>query len=228
MEDQTQEQPDVPQKVKGGGRGNYGRWLGDTFISADTIVEQVRTLLADSWTIGDIKRSLVKKFGGKPRSFEKHVAVARKRNRETIGRTREESKADSCQQWIRLMADERVRRGRAEKQIEKLEAKLETLTTAYDAAKTAPTRATAREKLDLYLALLDRAERRANSARHAIERHQHTLDRILGNLAPIEVDLHAKHELENPPEPLTEAEGKKALRELIQKVRDRSSTPSQN
>lgn len=221
--------------VSGAGKGKKGRIVvkSGEFVPTDHIVEHVRTLLADNWTVGDIKRQLALKFGGKGASFAKHVALARKRNLASLGRTPQEAKSDSTQQWTRMLAEERQNRTRAAAAVESALARLDLLKAEYDAA-TNDKRAVALERIETQLAFVDRCERRLMSARQAIERHQHTIDRILGNHAPIEYkDMSEKKaELANPTEPLTDKESDARLAELLGKLRGEVktevSTPSAN
>jgi len=63
-------------------------------------IEQCRALLRLSMSRGDIKRTLARAWGIKPRSVEKYVSVARKRNRNFLASSEDELLADSLAWWI--------------------------------------------------------------------------------------------------------------------------------
>jgi len=225
---------EVGVSVRAGGRGNKGRWVGERFVSHDEIIENIRALLADNWTAGDIKRAMVRKFGGTSKSFLRHLSYARKRNLQNIERKPEEAKSDSVQQWSRLLAEERQKRAQYTAEVAAAKAKLTLLQAGYDAAEGGEDLEIARDRLDVGLGMLDRAEKLLASAKYWIVNYQHTIDRILGNLAPMEFKdtSEKKAELANPTEPLTAKESDAKLRELLGKIRGEItaevSTPSTN
>lgn len=126
--------PAAGAKAIGGGRGNNGRWVGDRFFSNDEIIEQARALLADNWPKGDIKRALARRFGGKGKTFERHLSYARRRNLGALQRTKPEAKADSLQQWRVMQAEQRQKRARCEQEVERARQKLDVLQAKFDEA----------------------------------------------------------------------------------------------
>lgn len=225
----------VGAPVKGAGKGKHARIDIKTgkVISMESIIESARTMLTNNRNVGDIKRELVQAYGGKGTSFHKHIALARRRNRKNLGRTPEQAKSDSTEQWVRLMSDERVKRALAIQEVAEAKAKLKVAEAAYDDATPAQYQM-ARDRLDVAIGNLERAEKSLASAKYWIAQHQHTIDRILGNLAPIEYKdtSEKKAELASPPEPITDKESDSRLEELLLKARGEIkaeiSTPSAN
>lgn len=214
-------QPAVGAPARGGGKGNHGRWVGDKFFSADEIVEQCRTLLASNWPAGDIKRALVKRFGGKGLSFGRHLSIARKRNLESIGRTAPEAKSDSIQFWRVLEAEQQQKRPGIEKEIAAAREKLAVLQQAFDLTTGGEALEVATLRLEQQTSVMVRAERRLAECLNAIERHQHTIDNLLGNKAPMQIEdvSEKRRELAHPTQPLTDRESQALLRAMLGKIR---------
>lgn len=233
----TERTEEVGAQAVAGGKVNKGRWLGAgearVFVPNGEIVEEIRALLADSWTPGDIQREMARKFGGNGASFAKHIAHARQRNLATLARKPEEAKSDSVQQWQQLLTEERQKRAQASADVEVAKVKLETAYAAYDDATPADYKI-ARDRLDVAVSALERAEKLLAAAKHSMAQYQHTIDQILGNLSPIEYKdaNEKKSELANPTEPLTEKESNAKLQQLLGKIRGEIpaevSTPSAN
>lgn len=217
------------EPARGGGNGNHGRWVGEKFIPAEEIINQTRALLSNSFPAGDIKRTLVRLYGGSGRSFERYLSVARKRNLQAIGRSPAEAKSDSVWQWSRLLSEQFPKRGRCEQELEAARKKLDQLQKAYDEAKGDDVEQ-AGERLDRQVGMVRLAEGRLAAVNSAIERHQHTLDNILGNRAPIQLEdvTDKKAEIANPTEPLTEKESDAKIKEFVSKLRAGTVAPSEN
>ncbi len=206
---------------RAGGRGNHGRWIGDRFVAADEIVESIRMLLADSWTVGDIKREMVRKFGGTGRSFERYLRVARARNIEQTGKTSSESKADAVYQWHRLLVEAKTEKRRTYANLLAVQNEVDQLRNRAAGAGGAAF-LDLMGQIDSKINLLVACEKSYASSRYWVGSYQHTLDRILGNRAPIHFQAQTvKVPQPVPPnEPQTEEESVAALKDLINQLKN--------
>ena len=210
--------------VRSGGKGNHGRWIGEKFISADEIIESIRDLLANSWTSGDIKRVMAKRFGGSGRSFERHLRAARKRNLEHLCRTPYEAKADSMQQWQRLLVEAKQDKSRTHANLLAAQTELNALRMRLaDGGLTDDQTVTIHARIDAKYGQVQTAEKSYSSARYWLDKFMNTIDVMLGTRAPVEtttrISAEVKQELAHPTEPLTAAESDKLLLDLLAQVR---------
>lgn len=207
----------------GAGRGLKYRKLPDgTLVATEDIVEFVRTLLIDCWTDGDIKRALVKKFGGKGCTFKKHISLARKSNLQVLERTPEQAKSESIGQWVRLLAEAKSQKSvnmvdlrRGQRLIAAIQKKVDDgEATAHDFKQFDE----AQNLADLYL-------ERVKYWSSQVVLHQDRVDRLFGSHAPLaiksdtgSVKAEVSMNLDAYPEPLTHQECDEQLMALFDKV----------
>ncbi len=207
--------------ARAGGRGNHGRWIGERFVAADEIVESIRMLLADSWTVGDLKREMAKKFGGTGRSFERYLRVARARNIQQAGKTASESKADAMHQWHRLLVEAKSEQRRTYANLLAVQNELDQLRERAAGAGGA-TLLDLMGQIDSKINLMAACEKSYARSRYWVASHQHTIDRILGNRAPIHFQAQTVKvpQLVPPNEPQTKDESVAALKDLVNQLRN--------
>ena len=220
-----------PARASGGKPGRTT--MNGTFIPTNTIIENVRILLADSYTTGDIKRMLVSQFGGKGASFNKHISLARKRNNQFLQRSPEESRSDAMSQWQRLLVEAKTEKKRAEANLKTAQRELDELRRS--SSSIDPT-----EDIESYLSamsLIDSKERNLQacekvfaSARHHVDKYQGIIDRMLGNNAPNKTEnvttINGTLTHETIQEPLTIEDNETQLRNLLQQMKDSISSSS--
>jgi hypothetical protein len=220
-------QPAVGQPVHASG-GKPGRTtISGTFIPTNTIVENVRLLLMDSYTTGDIKRMLVSQFGGKGASFNKHIALARRRNNGFLQRTPEESRSDAMMQWQRLLVEAKKEKARAEQNLKNAQKDLDDIRKVsgkLDPDEDADAWLSAMSLIDSKERNLQACEKVFASARHHVDKYQNTIDRMLGNNAPNKTENVTTisgtltHETA-PKEPMTREDNDAQLRDILQQMR---------
>lgn len=222
--------------MKGAGKGRKGRIGPDgRFISTDSIVEQCRALLADSWPDGDVRKALARQFGGSANGYRKHIAMARKKNLAQLNRTLEESKSDAMQQWQRLLAEAQAEKRRIYVNLMAAQKELAIIRQRYE---TTP------EALPEFMALhglIDSKERTLiainkeyASARYHVDKYQNTIDRMLGHMAPNRTEAVVNSNSTSttmsltanltPPEPLTLEDADRQLKEMLSKLRGETMT----
>lgn len=205
------------------GKGQKFHIMPDgTKVATDDIIELVRTLLPTSFP-GEIKRVLAKRFGGRGLSYVKHIAIARARNRGLVSKelidTKSESifsRAKSIQDTVGFRTNALRAMSKSQKVIDETQAKIDTGDYVDDKGL-----AKLLLKLKTSQDQFDRAKENHAYFDAVIERNQATMDRILGNHAPIQIEQKTTvNGGATPSEPLTHAEGDAALREMIQRVKD--------
>lgn len=218
--------PEPPQGRATGAGGKPGRMTPDgQFVSTETIVENIRALLADSWTKGDIRRVLVRQFGGTAQSFNRHIALARKRNLAQLGRSPEQSKADSMQQWQRLLVE-------AQQEKKRCHANLTSTQTELMKARRALDKVDDEANPEMYLTMLGTinhkedtlkaATKAFESARYHVDKYQNVIDRMLGHRAPEKTENTTNTTLNvklAKPEPLTLKDADEQLKGMLKKLR---------
>lgn len=219
------------------GKGKKGRLTPDgQFVSTHDIVEQVRTLLIRGYTSGEIKRALARKFGGRGRSFEQHIAVARRRNLEVIDKAPCDAKAESMSLWYASLRSAIDFRDRVNAEALKCQQGLENVQKVID---TQPDSATLRRLVEEREEFNERYEntmKRLTYFAGQVSSIQDKIDRMLGTMSPVEIRTEVKIEQDDKPQPLTHEERDEELMSLIKSVQERATaeakqaavTPSRN
>ncbi len=219
--------PASGEKVHASGRKPGRTTISGNFIPTNTIIENVRILLADSYTPGDIKRMLVSQFGGKGTSFNKHIALARRRNNSFLQRTPEESRSDAMMQWQRLLVEAKKEKTRADQNLKNAQKELDEIRKVLgklDPGEDADAWLSAMSLVDSKERNLQACEKVFASARHHVDKYQNTIDRMLGNNAPNKTENVTTitgtltHETA-PKEPMTREDNDAQLRDILQQMR---------
>ena len=182
-------------------------------------IEQCRGLLALSMSVDDIRRTVSPAWGIAPKSVNRYLVLARKRQQKILNRKPEELKADSLTYWSRKLQDAEQRKTRGVREMEKaiefeIKAK-EMLNKAGDDS----------EQIRLASEVLHTSSRMKEHARKTIQAGeiqaqavQDRIDRLVGNYAPERIALvttEGKDVLQSAPEPLSRAGMKTQLYETM-------------
>lgn len=155
------------------------------------IVETIRSLLRLNQTKGDIARMIVsnKNFGlNSTKAVGKYIALARKRNREAIGRTADESLADSISYWSDKQREALQTIQRCNNDIEYHRERIKNCESIIDDPTALPERVDiALEQQKRSVQLMDDARRTKFTAERTSMECQDRIDRLLGNFAPVKV-----------------------------------------
>ena len=150
-------------------------------------IEQVREAMALGRTDGELKRGLAADWGVRRRTVERYLCRARARNRELVGLSPEDSRADSLLFWRDLKAGAMRDRG---------EARAERDAAADDAGRSAdvladPDRSgdhgAAAARLKAASRRRDGAAKRAAACERNAAEYQDRIDKLLGNHAPVKL-----------------------------------------
>lgn len=194
------------------------------------IVETIRGLLRLNQTKGDIARMIVsnKNFGlNSTKAVGKYIALARKRNRESIGRTADEALADSISYWSDKQREALQTIQRCNEDIVYHRDRIKNCEVTIDDPASLKERVEiSRELLLRSVQLMDDARRTKYTSEKTSMECQDRIDRLLGNFAPVKVantDSKGKDVPAQAIQPATVQEATNRVTGLLEQLKARSS-----
>lgn len=194
------------------------------------IVETIRNLLRVNQTPGDISRMIKSNttFGiTSTRQVSRYMRLARARNREAIGRTADESLADSLGYWSGKQKEALQTIQRCKTDIEYHRTRIKSCEEIIDDPTALAERVDiAMEQQKRSVALMDDARRSIYTAERTSMECQDRIDRLLGNFAPVKVantDSKGKDVPAHAAQPATVKEASERVAGLLEQLKARSS-----
>lgn len=200
---------------------------------ADAVVEYARTLLIMDVNRCDMKREIGKKFNLDPRSSERYITLAGRRNHTHLGESADESLAKSLGYWSRKkqQSEQRLQRElgieqRANRSLELCDADFERLREQATDDKPLIEQFEAVEmRRSNAISLREQARKAMFTAEMVSKEAQREIDRLKGNHAPLKIaKTDSKGEdIPEPIEPTTQEAVDQELREILDQLKSRQS-----
>lgn len=189
-------------------------------------IETVRRLMAMGGSDGDVRRRLAGQWGLSRKSMGRYLALARKRNRESIGRSAEDALADSVSYWTAKLQEAESYLTRARKMWAAAEKRIDDAWLVLDNEAASPEeRDTARDRLMRGQTAMDRARREYYQHLRTSMDCRTQIDKLLGVYAPKKIahtDAKGRDVPQTrPAEPVSDLQANREIQELYESIRRR-------
>lgn len=220
-------EPPNPNAKYAKGTGKPRRTAEDKAILNQRI-ESVRSLLRLGMTSGDIRRAMAPVWNVKPKSVNRFIGFARKRNLEAIEESEDTLLAASIGWWMETKRNAMQTASKAAKRVEHAETEIEEATEVLNSDASDELRSEAVQRLKIAAKILDDARRTGYTARKEAMDCQDRYDKLLALGKPSKHALTDKHgndvlPLRSPPEPepVSTEQTRKELESLFRAVNRR-------